>query len=51
MASMFNRNLGLLLLGVWLLLTGLSGIAALGLPALFMSLLAVFAGVLIIAGR
>lgn len=51
MASGFNRNIGMLLLGVWLVLTGLSGMVALGLPAMLMAVLALVAGILIIAGR
>jgi hypothetical protein len=51
MASGFNRNIGMLLLGVWLVLTGLSGMIALGLPAMLMAVLALVAGILIIAGR
>lgn len=51
MASAINRNLGMLLLGVWLILTGLSGMVALGLPAMLMAVLALVAGILIIAGR
>ncbi len=51
MATGFNRNIGMLLLGVWLVLTGLSGMVALGLPAMLMAVLALIAGVLIIAGR
>jgi hypothetical protein len=51
MASGFNRNIGMLLLGVWLILTGLSGMVALGLPAMLMAVLALLAGVLILAGR
>lgn len=51
MASGFNRNIGMLLLGVWLVLTGLSGMVALGLPSMLMAILALLAGILIIAGR
>ena len=51
MASGFNRNIGMLILGVWLILTGLSGLVALGLPAMLMAVLALVAGILIIAGR
>ncbi len=47
----FNRNIGMLLLGVWLVLTGLSGFVALGLPVPLMAVLALIAGVLIIVGR
>lgn len=51
MASGFNRNIGMLVLGLWLVLTGLSGLVALGLPAMLMAVLALIAGILIIAGR
>ena len=51
MARGFNRNIGMLLLGVWLILTGLSGLMAVGLPAIVMTVLALVAGVLIIVGR
>ena len=51
MASVINRNIGMLLLGVWLILTGLSGMVALGLPAMLMAVLALVAGILIVAGR
>ena len=47
----FNRNIGMLLLGVWLILNGLSGFVALGLPTVLMAVLALIAGVLIVAGR
>ena len=51
MASGFNRNIGMLLLGLWLILTGLSGMVALGLPTMLMAVLALIAGILIIVGR
>ena len=51
MASVINRNIGMLLLGLWLILTGLSGMMALGLPAMLMAVLALLAGILIIVGR
>ena len=47
----FNRSIGMLLLGLWLVLTGLSGMVALGLPTTLMAVLALIAGVLIIVGR
>ena len=47
----FNRSIGMLLLGLWLILTGLSGMVALGLPAMLMAVLALVAGILIIVGR
>lgn len=51
MARGFNRNIGMLLLGIWLILTGLSGLIALGLPAMLMAVLALIAGILILVGR
>jgi hypothetical protein len=51
MATGFNRNIGMLVLGIWLILNGLSGFVALGLPAALMAVLALVAGILIIAGR
>lgn len=51
MAVTFQRNAGMLLLAVWLILQGLAGVAALGLPALLMAVLALLAGVLILVGR
>ena len=47
----FGRNIGMLLLGIWLILTGLSGLAAIGLPGIVMAVLALIAGILIVAGR
>ena len=47
----FNRNIGMLLLGIYLLLVGISGFTALGIPSVLMSVLALIAGILIIAGR
>src|SRR5687768_14177803 len=46
-----NRNAGLLLLAIWLILTGLSGLAALPIPAVLMTVLALLAGILILVGR
>jgi hypothetical protein len=51
MATGFNRNIGMLVLAVWLILTGLSGMVALGLPTMLMAVLALVAGILIIVGR
>ena len=47
----FNRNMGMLLLGIWSILTGLSGLVALGLPSLVMAVLALIAGILVLVGR
>jgi hypothetical protein len=46
-----NRNIGMLLLGLWLILTGISGLAAVALPAVLMAVLALIAGILILVGR
>jgi hypothetical protein len=41
----------MLLLGIWLVLSGLAALTALALPAPLMPVLALIAGVLILAGR
>jgi hypothetical protein len=51
MAIRLTRNLGMLLLGLWLVLEGLAGIVAFGLPSPLMAVLALLAGVFILAGR
>jgi hypothetical protein len=51
MAVTFQRNVGMLLLAVWLILYGLAGMVALGLPSPLMSILALLAGILILVGR
>jgi hypothetical protein len=51
MAVTFQRNVGMLLLAVWLILYGLAGLIALGLPAPLMAVLALLAGILILVGR
>ena len=51
MAVMLPRNAGMLLLGIWLVLNGLAGLIALGLPSPLMAVLALVAGILILAGR
>jgi len=51
MGVLIQRNLGLLVLSIFLILYGLSGMVALGLPAALMGILALIAGVLILAGR
>ena len=51
MAVGLQRNMGLLVLSVWLILYGLSGLVALGLPGPLMAIPALIAGVLILAGR
>jgi hypothetical protein len=51
MALTFQRNVGMLLLAVWLILYGLAGMIALVLPAPLMAVLALLAGILILVGR
>ena len=53
MRMKINRNLGMLLLGIWLILTGLLPLIHLGLGELsiVMELLAIIAGALILLGR
>lgn len=51
MAVVIQRNMGLLVLAIWLILYGISSFAALGLPAALMGALALIAGVLLLAGR
>jgi hypothetical protein len=51
MAVRVTRNLGLLLLAIWLIVSGLAGLTALPLPPPVMPLLALVAGVLILIGR
>ena len=51
MAVNINRNAGMLLLAVWLILSGLTGLIALALPSPLMAALALLAGILILVGR
>jgi hypothetical protein len=51
MPVMVTRSAGMLLLSVWLILTGLTGFVALPLPGVLMAALALIAGVLILVGR
>jgi hypothetical protein len=51
MAFSFQRNVGMLLLGIWLVLYGLAGIVPLVLPSPLMAVLALLAGILILIGR
>lgn len=51
MAIVARRNLGLLTLAVWLILTGVSALVAVPLPGMLLGLLAIIAGVLLLVGR
>lgn len=47
----FTQNIGFLLLGIWLILTGLAYFVSLGGLAIVLAILAIIAGILIIIGR
>ncbi len=51
MAVVLQRNLGMLILALFLILYGLAGMVALGLPPMLMAVLALMAGILILVGR
>jgi hypothetical protein len=51
MAVRVTSNVGLLLLAIWLIVSGLAGLIAFSLPPLVMPVLALVAGVLILIGR
>ena len=51
MAIRVTRSVGMLLLGIWLLLTGIGGLAALPIPGIVMAVLALIAGILILIGQ
>jgi hypothetical protein len=46
-----TRNIGFLLLAIWLILTGLSAFISLGGLSVILALLAIAAGVFILLGR
>jgi hypothetical protein len=46
-----SRNIGVLLLAIWLILMGLMELAGLAIPAVVMGLLAIFAGIFILINR
>jgi hypothetical protein len=50
-AVTFQKNVGMLLLAIWLILYGIAGLVALALPAPLMAVLALLAGVLLLVGR
>jgi hypothetical protein len=50
MAVRVTRSAGMLLLAIWLILSGVAGFASLPVPGLLMSVLALIAGVLILVG-
>jgi hypothetical protein len=50
MAVRMTRSAGMLLLAIWLILTGVAGFVALPIPGVFMAALALIAGILILTG-
>ena len=50
-AITFQRNTGMLVLAIWLILYGIVGTVGLALPAPLMAILAIVAGVLLLIGR
>ena len=46
-----TRNIGLLLLAIYLILVGISGLAALAIPGIVLAILALAAGIFILIGR
>jgi len=50
MAVRMTRSAGMLVLAIWLILTGIAGFAAVPVPGVLMAALALVAGVLILIG-
>ncbi len=46
-----TKNIGMLLLGIWLILTGLMQVVSFPIPAIIMAILAIAAGVLILVSK
>ena len=51
MAFRVTRSTGMLLLAVWLILTGISDLVPLGIPGVVPAVLALLAGTMILIGR
>jgi hypothetical protein len=51
MAARITRNQGMLVLAIWLILSGVAGLVVIPIPGVVMALLALIAGVLILLGR
>ena len=47
----FNKNIGFLLLAIWLILTGLSAFISMGGLGVILAILALAAGIFILLGR
>ena len=51
MKPRFNRSFGMIVLAIWLILSGLAGILTFSLPPFVLPFMAVVAGVLILLGE
>jgi hypothetical protein len=51
MAVNVQKNMGLMVLAIWLILYGVTGLVAIALPGMVMTVLALVAGILILVGR
>lgn len=51
MAVNVQKNVGFLVLAIWLILYGVVGLVSFALPAPLMAILALIAGILILVGR
>jgi len=47
----FTHNIGFILLAIYLILLGVSGLASIAIPGVVMSVLALVAGIFILLGR
>ena len=51
MAIRVTRSTGMLLLAIWLILVGITGIVSLAIPPVVSAVIALVAGILILIGR
>ena len=51
MAVRVTSNAGMLVLAIWLILSGLAGLVAIPIPGVVMAVFALIAGILILVGR
>ena len=51
MAVIATKNLGLLFLAVWLIITGIAGLVSVPIPGVIMAVIALLAGILLLVGR
>jgi hypothetical protein len=51
MGIRITRSTGMLLLAIWLILTGAAGVSPIPIPGIVMAVLALIAGILILLGQ